>query len=177
MFDCWMQELEENFQPDDIAACRSQFLAALDEAQKAVESSPPPAVPVGRVEAKSTPTPAPVPTPAPRPAPVRVVILFDFDSAEVSSDEEAKIRQIIAAIRGRRRARISLSGHTDRAGAGAYNNRLAERRVEAVANAMSKDGIADARVSFLYFGETLPAIQTKDGVREPRNRRVEVLVE
>ncbi len=175
MFDCWMQEQEENFQSDDIAACRSRFLAALDEAQKAVGPSAAPALPVGRVEAESTP--APTPAPAPRPAPVRVVILFDFDSAEVSSDEEAKIRQIIAAIRGRRRARISLSGHTDRAGADAYNNRLAERRVEAVANALSKGRLQDARVSLLYFGENLPAVQTDDGVREPRNRRVEVIVE
>jgi outer membrane protein OmpA-like peptidoglycan-associated protein len=177
MFDCWMQEQEENFQSDDIAACRSRFLAALDEAQKAVGPSAAPAVPVGRVEAESTPTPTPTPAPAPRPAPVRVVILFDFDSAEVSSDEEAKVRQIIAAIRGRRRARISLSGHTDRAGADAYNNRLAERRVEAVANALSKGRLLDARVSLLYFGENLPAVQTDDGVREPRNRRVEVIVE
>ncbi len=173
MFDCWMQEQEENFQPDDIAACRSQFFAALLEAQEAVEPPAPPAVPVGRVEAESTPSPAL----APRPAPVRVVILFDFDSTEVGSAAEAGIRQIIAAVKGRRRARISLSGHTDRAGADAYNNRLAERRVEAVANALSKDGLVDARISLLYFGETLPAVATDDGVREPRNRRVVVIVE
>ncbi|MCH8112981.1 MAG: OmpA family protein [Proteobacteria bacterium] len=177
MFDCWMQEQEENFQRDHIAACRSQFLTALEEAQNAVEPAAPPAVPIGRVESKSTPAPTPAPAVALRPAPVRVVILFDFDSAEVGSAAEASIRQIIAAVRGRKRARISLSGHTDRAGADAYNNRLAERRVEAVANALSKDGIADARVSLLYFGETRPAIQTEDGVREPRNRRVEVIVE
>ncbi len=108
---------------------------------------------------------------------MRVVILFDFDGTEVRSTEEAKIRQIVAAIRGRRRARVTLSGHTDRAATVAYNNRLAERRVEAVANALSRFAIEDARVSFLYFGEGLPAVATEDGVREPRNRRVEVIVE
>ncbi len=175
MFDCWMQEQEENFQPAHIAACRSRFTAALEEAQKAVEPSGPPAVPVGRVEAESTPAPAAAP--ALRPAPLRLVILFDFDSAVVPSAEAAKIRQIIAAAKGRNRARISLSGHTDRSGKGAYNDRLAERRVEAVANAMSKGSIQGARVSLLYFGETQPAVPTEDGVREPRNRRVEVIVE
>ena len=172
MFDCWMQELEENFQPDHIAACRSQFLAALEEAQKAVEPAAPTApaaVPVKPVQEDSAPVL--------RPAPLRIVVLFDFDSAEVGSAEAAKIRQIIAAVKGRKRARISLSGHTDRSGDDAYNNRLAERRVEAVANALSKDGLVGARVSLLYFGETLPAVQTEDGVREPRNRRVVVIVE
>ncbi len=163
MFDCWMQEQEENFQPDHIAACRSRFIAALEEAQKAVEPSAPAAVPV--------------PAPALRPAPVRLMILFDFDSAVVPSAEAAKIRQIIAAAKGRNRARISLSGHTDRSGKVAYNDRLSERRVEAVANALSKGSIQGARVSLLYFGETQPAVQTEDGVREPRNRRVEVIVE
>ncbi len=175
MFDCWMQEQEENIQSDDIAACRSQFLAALEEAQKAVEPSAPPAVPVGRVEAESSPAPAPAP--AVRPSPVRIVVLFDFDSAKLSSTEAANITRIIAAAKGRNRARISLSGHTDRAGGDAYNNRLAERRVEAVANALSTGRIEGARISYLYFGETLPAVETDDGVREPRNRRVVVIVE
>ena len=169
MFDCWMQEQEENFQTDDIAACRNGFFAALVEAQKAVEPPAPSVLPAQPVQEE--------PTPAPRPAPVRVVILFDFDGTEVRSTEEAKIRQIVAAIRGRRRARVTLSGHTDRAATVAYNNRLAERRVEAVANALSRFAIEDARVSFLYFGESQPTVATEDGVREPRNRRVEVIVE
>jgi len=169
MFDCWMQEQEENFQTKHIAACRNQFFAALDEAQKAVERPAPSVLPARPVQEE--------PTPAPRPAPVRVVILFDFDGTEVRSTEEAKIRQVVAAIRGRRRARVTLSGHTDRAATAVYNNRLAERRAEAVANALSRFAIGDARVSLLYFGESQPAVATEDGVREPRNRRVEVIVE
>ena len=108
---------------------------------------------------------------------MRIVILFDFDSAQVPASEAAKIRQIISAANDRNRARISVSGHTDRAGTGGYNDRLAERRVEAVGNEIGKDGITGARVSYLYFGESLPAVQTDDGVREPRNRRVVVTVE
>ena len=134
------------------------------------------------VQQDSAPAPAPrsatvLLPPVPRPPPVRVVILFDFDSAEVPDAAQLEIVKITAAVRERSRARISVSGHTDRAGAEGYNNRLAERRVEAVANALSKDGIADARVSLLYFGEGVPAVQTEDGVREPRNRRVVVTVE
>ena len=108
---------------------------------------------------------------------MRVVILFDFDSAELPNSAQEEIGKITSAVKERKRARITASGHTDRAGADSYNNRLAERRVEAVANALSKDGIADARVSLRYFGESLPAVQTEDGVREPRNRRVVVTVE
>ena len=169
MFDCWMQEQEENFQEDDIAACRSQFFAALAEAQKAVGSPALSVLPAQPVQEE--------PMPAPRPEPVRVVILFDFDSAEVRSTEEAKIRQLVTAIRGRRRARISLIGHSDRAGADAYNDQLAERRAWAVATALSKVVLADARVSLRSLGESRPAVATRDGVREPRNRRVEVIVE
>lgn len=188
MFDCWLQEQEENIQPDDIAACRNRFFAALDKAEAAVKAAappPPPAVPVEPVQQDVAPPPEPpqpppatvvVPPPA-RPGPVRVVILFDFDSAEVPNSAQEKIGNITTAVKERKRARVTVSGHTDRAGADGYNNRLAERRVEAVANALSQDGIADARVSLRYFGETLLAVQTEDGVREPRNRRVVVTVE
>ncbi len=39
-FDCWMQEQEENFQPDDIEACRSQFFAALEYIEDALKPKP-----------------------------------------------------------------------------------------------------------------------------------------
>ena len=169
MFDCWMQEQEENFQDDDIAACRNRFFAALEEAQRAIAPPLQATEPVEPVQEE--------PMPSPRPEPVRVVILFDFDSTQVRSSEEAKIREIIAAIRNRRRARVRLSGHTDRAAIAAYNDRLSERRAEAVANVLSRFAIDDASVSLRYFGESLPAVATADGVREPRNRRVEVIVE
>ena len=75
MFDCWMQEQEENFQDGDIEACRNRFFAALEEAQRAVAPPPQATEPAQPVRE--------VPIPAQRPEPVRVVILFDFDSAEV----------------------------------------------------------------------------------------------
>ena len=62
MFDCWMQEQEENFQTDHIAACRNRFFAALEEVQKAVEPPAPSVLPVQPV--KKEPMPAPRPAPA-----------------------------------------------------------------------------------------------------------------
>jgi outer membrane protein OmpA-like peptidoglycan-associated protein len=70
---------------------------------------------------------------------------------------------------------VVLAGHADRAGASDYNLRLSQRRVAAVRAAIQRAGV-DVRFDISSFGEQRPAVQTADGVREARNRRVEVRI-
>ena len=72
--------------------------------------------------------------------------------------------------------RIEVAGHADRSGTPQYNQRLSQRRADVVASELVKQGIAKEDISVTAFGETKPLVPTADGVREPQNRRVEIVL-
>ena len=128
-----------------------------------------------------TPPPPPVTAPmaptAQAPAPARTfLIFFDFDRADLTD----RARQIIADAAGNsgrvQTTRIEVSGHADRSGTPQYNQRLSERRAEAVAAELERRGITRGQISIQAFGESRPLVATADGVREPQNRRVEIVL-
>jgi outer membrane protein OmpA-like peptidoglycan-associated protein len=129
-----------------------------------------------------TPTPAapmvPVAVaPAAAPSPTRTyLVFFDFDRADLTD----RARQIIAEAAqnaGRvQTTRIEVAGHADRSGSPQYNQRLSQRRADAVASELSRLGVARSNISVQAFGESRPLVATADGVREPQNRRVEIVL-
>ncbi len=161
-FDCWMQEQEENFQPDDIEACRSQFFAALEYIEDALKPKP--------IAKKVAP---PV---APPPANELHVIYFDFEKAELSAAAKAVLETASSAARKLEGMTVSVSGHTDLAGSADYNMELSKRRAMAVSEVLIKAGVASAGVSAEGFGLSLPAFLSADGVAHAGIRRVVVLI-
>lgn len=134
---------------------------------------------VGLRYAFNTPRPAPVvaPAPAPAPAPARTfLVFFDWDRADLTD----RARQIIAEAATNARTvsstRIEVSGHADRTGAAAYNQRLSVRRAEAVAAELVRRGINRSEITIQGFGFDRPLVPTAQGVREPQNRRVEIVL-
>ncbi|WP_206935382.1 OmpA family protein [Roseococcus thiosulfatophilus] len=134
---------------------------------------------VGLRYAFNTPAPAPVvaPAPAPAPAPARTfLVFFDWDRADLTD----RARQIIAEAATNARTvsstRIEVSGHADRTGAAAYNQRLSVRRAEAVAAELVRRGINRNEITIQGFGFDRPLVPTAQGVREPQNRRVEIVL-
>ncbi len=160
-FDCWMQEQEENIQPDDIEACRSRFFAALEYIEDALKPKP---------VAKKVEPPA-----APPPASELYLVYFDFDKAELSEAAKAVLETASSAAQ-KLGVTVRVSGHTDLAGTADFNVELSKRRAIAVSEALIKAGVASTAVKAEAFGQTLPAIITADGVAEARNRRVEIFL-
>ncbi|WP_245762262.1 OmpA family protein [Falsiroseomonas stagni] len=125
-----------------------------------------------------TPPPAPVvaPTPVVAPAAPRTyLVFFDFDRADLTD----RARQIIGEAATNSRTgttRIEVSGHADRSGTPQYNQRLSERRAAAVAAELERRGVARSAMAIQAFGESRPLVPTADGVREPQNRRVEIVL-
>ena len=74
-------------------------------------------------------------------------------------------------------ARVMLAGHTDTSGPEAYNMALSLRRANAVKNALVREGVPAAAIAVIGRGEQGLLVKTADGVREPQNRRVEIVVE
>jgi OOP family OmpA-OmpF porin len=116
--------------------------------------------------------------PAPQaPAVARTyLVFFDWDRADLTD----RARQIIGeAAGGARRVsatKIEVAGHADRSGTPQYNQRLSERRAQAVAAELVRQGVARTDIAITAFGESRPLVPTADGVREPQNRRVEIVL-
>jgi len=166
-FDCWMQEQEENYQPDDIAACRNGFLVALDQASGLVFA-----------EAKPLPQPKIATVPAPKPL-VNVAsytIYFDHNSSTLNPAAMAANDEIIAKIKETQATSVTVNGYTDRSGTNEYNRLLAERRTATVTDAIQKSGIKP-KIGYESFGENRSAVQTADDVRDWQNRRVIVTLQ
>ena len=99
-------------------------------------------------------------------------ILFGIDSAQISTKGYDLIANVASEARRNRRSRIQVEGHTDTAGNHDYNMTLSQARAEKVADVLVHQGVAPERILARGYGETQPAVHTRDGVKEPRNRRV-----
>ncbi len=131
------------------------------------------------VQAAPAPAPAPVmrATNAATPAPSRSYLLFfDWDSADLS----VRATQIIsdAAQNSTKVAytKIDVQGHADLSGTHVYNQGLSLRRANAVAQKLVQSGVPEKAIVITALGDTQPLIPTVAGVREPQNRRVEIVI-
>ncbi len=170
MFDCWMQEQEENHQPKDIKRCRAGFEEAMAKVDAALKRKPKP-----KAKPKPAPKPAPKVAAKPMPLPGPYTVFFDFDSAKLTGEAQAIITSAASGAKKAKPKQIVLSGHADRAGPGSYNVKLSERRAEAVASALIEAGVSPALISKAVFGEEQPRVATPDGKPERMNRRVEIV--
>ncbi len=155
-----------------------------------VPKPPPPAPPPAAVP---PPPPPPAPPPPPPPAPPQVQkitlaskALFDFDKAVLKPEGMAAIdTEIIAKLRDVQKLELVLvTGHTDRIGTQAYNQKLSERRADAVRNYLVSKGVPRDKIETLGMGKTQPVpgvTCTMTAMKEliaclAPNRRVEVEV-
>jgi len=124
--------------------------------------------------------PAPVAAPAPVPQVQTVartyLVFFDWNRADLTDRARQIIAEAASARTTVRSTRIEVSGHADRSGSDAYNQALSMRRAEAVAAELTRRGVPRAEMVIQAFGESRPLVPTADGVREPQNRRVEIIL-
>ncbi|MEM8589840.1 MAG: autotransporter outer membrane beta-barrel domain-containing protein [Pseudomonadota bacterium] len=123
--------------------------------------------------------PPPPPPPAPVIAPVAetaFIVFFDWDQADLTSEANLVLDDVVMVANQSGYASIRLDGYTDLSGSAAYNLGLSERRANSVANALIARGIAPDEIVIRAFGEENPLVPTPDGVREPQNRRVEIFL-
>jgi len=123
------------------------------------------------------PPPAPAPVVAPAPAPARsYLVFFDWDRADLTDRARQIIREAAENSTRVQYTRIEVNGYTDTSGTPAYNQRLSVRRAQAVAAELVRDGVPRQAITIQGFGETHLLVPTADGVREPQNRRVEIII-
>jgi outer membrane protein OmpA-like peptidoglycan-associated protein len=132
---------------------------------------------LGGPSAPPPPTPAVAPAPAAAPAPPSrqvFIVFFDFDKSTITPAGKQIIAEAAKAyMRGQR---VLLTGYTDRAGTPKYNLGLSKRRADAARAEMIRDGVPANAINASWKGEEDPRVPTPDGVREPQNRRVEIVL-
>jgi OOP family OmpA-OmpF porin len=143
--------------------------------------------------APSAPPPPPVAAPAPppvapkpvppvaKPAPKKPAVvtltsteLFEFDKAVLTPQARKQLdAEIVAKARDLASvAHVQIDGHADRIGTHPYNQRLSERRAEAVRAYLVSKGADASTVETLGFGKTLPV---KSCPQQPRKQLIECL--
>ena len=107
------------------------------------------------------------------PAGVARLVYFDFDSAEIRPEFVAVIAAHAHAIAANASIRVRLEGHTDERGSPEYNIGLGERRAQAVRRALLLQGVGEAQVATVSYGEERPAVSGQTEADWAKNRRVE----
>jgi outer membrane protein OmpA-like peptidoglycan-associated protein len=192
-YDCWVEEVGElhgpnmrparlgwgivpKGQPEDAAACKAAFEAALAEVEGALPKPPPPPEPEPEPAPPPAPAPAAEPAPPPEPTARNYLIFFDWDKSDIRPDAAQILNAVLEAVRKLGSSSLTLVGHADRSGPNAYNQRLSERRGGSALDYLSNRGIPSGDVTTSGRGETDPRVPTPDGVREQENRRVEITI-
>lgn len=103
-------------------------------------------------------------------------LLFDVDSAAVDPAVQGDLRAVAQNLIEYPESTVGVFGHTDDTGSAAYNQDLSERRAEAVAGVLVRNGVAPARVGATGLGETQPVASNATEEGRQRNRRVEVII-
>jgi OOP family OmpA-OmpF porin len=174
-YDCWIEAAERvkigtiSAGSDDVTRCKQAFADAIAKVEAVANLS------LTEMARKAAPAPAAAPQAA-MAAPKPFITYFAFDSDILGAGTMQIIDDAVATADKLGIVDFSVTGHADRAGPEAYNLDLSLRRANAVRDALIERGVKSSGISVAGRGEAEPAVPTADGVREPANRRVEIIL-
>jgi outer membrane protein OmpA-like peptidoglycan-associated protein len=125
--------------------------------------------------APSMPYTPPAPTSVVAATPHSYLVFFDFNKSDLTPQATQIVDQAAQDAETAKVTQLTVSGHTDTVGSDAYNMRLSRRRAETVAAELEKQGIPSSDIEVVAKGKRDLLVPTADGVREPQNRRVQIV--
>ena len=105
------------------------------------------------------------------------ILYFPLNQATLGDSANAALAELVRYIQSAGNVTVTINGHTDRSGTEEYNMQLSEKRAKFVMEALKAAGVPEKIMKYFAFGESDPAVPTADGVKEPKNRRVEIFLE
>ncbi len=159
-YDRWVELQHYGWNAPAIEEQRDIFFAILAKLEEA-QAANPTEVPTTTIPTESTST----------------VLYFPLNSDHLGDTALAALSELVRYVKSAGNVTISINGHTDRAGTAEFNMNLSQRRARFVMQALIKAGVSESIINYFAFGETDPAVATEDGVKEPKNRRVEIYIE
>jgi outer membrane protein OmpA-like peptidoglycan-associated protein len=103
-------------------------------------------------------------------------LYFIEGSDELTEESKRVLEGVFADLKGRAVPDVLVVGHTDTVGSDPFNDALARQRADTIRTAMIERGVAPADIVAIGRGKRELLVPTADGVAEPRNRRVEIVV-
>ena len=174
-YDCWLEQIEENWQIKDIEYCKNKFtnaykkILASEASKKSIGKKQKSEINYSSVSEKNKSyfikgdkTKS-------------VLVFFHYDSHELSITEKDKLDNYISTLIKKDSNPIIIYGHTDTKGSKKYNLILSKQRALSVSKYFRKKGL-DNKLIIKNYGEDYPLIITGDNVEEKNNRRVEVII-
>lgn len=125
--------------------------------------------------AQPAPPPPSPPPPPPPPPEHNFTVFFDWDKANITPEGQQIIEAAAATFKSQPPVPVQVIGHTDTSGSAAYNQKLSVRRAQNVAGGLSQAGVPPNAMTVTGVGQTDLKVPTPDGVREPQNRRTEII--
>lgn len=155
MYDCWVEQQEENWQTEHISSCRDEFFDLLNKLKKPEPPKPAPQVKNDEITI--------------------YVVNFGFDSWKLDGEAKAIVKSV-ALDAGEKIVQLNVesTGYTDLVGNDKYNLLLSKKRAEAVKRELVKNGFNADKIKTNALGETNPVVKTNK--KERQNRRVEIIV-
>ena len=130
-------------------------------------------------EPRVVPPPPPLPSPPAPPVRRKIVlrgVSFDFDKFAIRPDAADTLTEAAQVLREQLSVEVWIDGHTDAMGTDAYNQRLSERRAQAVVDYLTQHGVGGGRLRARGFGESRPVASNETDDGRAQNRRVELNV-
>jgi hypothetical protein len=106
----------------------------------------------------------------------RYLVTFGLDQATLTEQDRMVIAQAADDYRRTGSSQITVTGYTDTSGSADYNLQLSQHRAQTVADELEREGVPATDIVAVGRGEENLLVPTADGVVEPRNRRVEIVV-
>ncbi len=104
----------------------------------------------------------------------RLLVFFDFDKAELKEESFPELDRLVELLRAYPNLRVLIEGHTDDVGTDEYNDRLSQRRADAVKQYLVQNGIAAQRIETKGWGRRKPLVRGTTEEARAQNRRVEI---
>jgi OmpA-OmpF porin, OOP family len=127
--------------------------------------------------APSAPAPVPHAAPPPPPAKEKLVLRgvhFDFAKYNIRPGDAAVLDEAAATLKANPGVTVNVDGHTDSVGSLEYNQKLSERRANAVVKYLVKAGIPDSQLVPHGYGKTKPVATNDTAEGRAQNRRCEL---
>jgi outer membrane protein OmpA-like peptidoglycan-associated protein len=103
-------------------------------------------------------------------------ITFGFDSATLNRNAYGVLDRVAETLKEYDQTLIEVAGHTDSVGSEAYNQKLSERRAQAVADYLISRGVSGTRLMVIGAGESHPVASNETEAGRAENRRVELTI-
>jgi OOP family OmpA-OmpF porin len=149
-YDCWLERTEGDWAKEFDGQCHRDFIATITALEQALNGH----AAVGAHEYN---------------------VYFEFDRSNLTPEGKQVVDTVAQAAKAG--ATVRLVGKADLTGTDPYNMSLSHRRADTVRAQLRRDGIADSSIQESYVGFREPPVPTAPGVREPRNRVVEVTLQ